>query len=90
MAVLPPVAGIAYEIIKFAGKYRNSPLVMAAFAPGMWSQYLTTREPTPEQVDVALASLYAVLDAEGHRHYIPGEVIPPAAPDPEEPAAVTV
>ena len=65
LAVMPPVAGIAYEVIKFAGKYRSNPIVMAAFAPGMWSQYLTTREPTPEQVDVALSSLYAVLEAEG-------------------------
>ena len=66
IAVIPIVAGLAYEIIKFAGKYRRYPLVMAIFAPGMWSQYLTTREPTPEQVDVSLASLYSVLEAEGH------------------------
>lgn len=84
LAILPPVAGIAYEVIKFAGKYRRNFLVMAAFAPGMWSQYLTTREPKPDQVDVALAALYSVLEAEGH--------LPPGIagkPDPLEPAAVT-
>lgn len=90
LAVMPPVAGIAYEVIKFAGKFRQTPIVMAAFAPGMWSQYLTTREPTPEQVDVALEALYAVLEAEGHHDYIPGRVATPVAPDPEEPAAVIV
>lgn len=90
MAVMPPVAGIAYECIKFAGKFRQSPLVMAAFAPGMWSQLLTTREPTPDQVEVALTALYAVLEAEGHHEYIPGRVANPAPPDPLEPAVAVV
>jgi uncharacterized protein YqhQ len=67
VAVIPIVAGIAYEIIKFAGNYRRNPLVMAVFAPGMWSQYLTTREPKPDQIEVALAALHAVMEAEGHR-----------------------
>lgn len=67
IAVLPFVAGIAYEVIKFAGKYRHNRLMMAAFAPSMWSQYLTTREPKPDQVEVALTALYSVLEAEGHR-----------------------
>ncbi|HEV2472970.1 MAG TPA: DUF1385 domain-containing protein [Chthonomonadales bacterium] len=64
LSVIPLVAGLAYEVIKLAGKYRRYPLVMAVFAPGMWSQYLTTREPEVEQVDVALAALNAVLEAE--------------------------
>ncbi len=66
IAILFPVAGISYEVLKFAGKYRHNPFVNAAFAPGMWTQYLTTREPNGDQVDVALASLYAALEAEGH------------------------
>ncbi len=66
LAMLPPVAGLAYEVIKFAGRYRRNLFVMAAFAPGMWSQYLTTREPEPRQIEVALAALYSVLQAEGH------------------------
>jgi uncharacterized protein YqhQ len=87
LAVLPPVAGIAYEVIKFAGKFRRNALVMAAFAPGMWSQYLTTREPTPDQVDVALAALHSVLEAEGHT--IPKLDSAYTIPNPDEPAAVT-
>ncbi len=67
IAVVPIVAGIAYEVIKFAGKFRRNPLVMMVFAPGMWSQYLTTREPEPRHVEVALESLLSVLDAEGHQ-----------------------
>ena len=75
VAVIPIVAGIAYEIIKFAGKFRHNRLIMAIFAPGMWTQYITTREPKPDQVEVALAALYSVLEAEGHR-------IPETAPLP--------
>ena len=66
LAVIPFVAGISYEVIKLAGQFRRFPLVMAIYAPGMWSQYLTTREPDASQVEVALAALYSVLEAEGH------------------------
>ena len=66
LAVIPLVAGIAYEIIKFAGKFRRNPLVMAVFAPGMATQYLTTRQPDVSQIEVALAALYSVMEAEGH------------------------
>ena len=66
LAVIPFVAGISYEIIKLAGQFRRFPIVMAIYAPGMWSQYLTTREPDASQVEVALAALYSVLEAEGH------------------------
>jgi uncharacterized protein YqhQ len=80
LAVIPLVAGIAYEIIKFAGKFRRNPLVMAVFAPGMATQYLTTRPPDASQIEVALAALYSVMEAEGH--------LPPTAakPTPPEPA----
>ena len=37
---------------------------VAVFAPGMWSQLLTTREPRPDQVEVALAALNSVIEAE--------------------------
>ncbi len=66
LAVIPLVAGVAYEIIKFAGKFRRNPLVMAVFAPGMATQYLTTREPDASQIEVALAALHSVMEAEGH------------------------
>ncbi len=66
IAMIPIVAGISYEVLKFAGKFRRNPLVMAVFAPGMWSQYLTTREPDPAHVEVSLAALRSVLEAEGH------------------------
>jgi uncharacterized protein YqhQ len=89
LAVIPLVAGIAYEVIKFAGRYRRNLLVMAVFAPGMWSQYLTTREPNAEQVAVALASLCAVLEAEGHAVSETGQVAALHTPEVLQPEAVT-
>lgn len=77
LAVIPFVAGVAYEIIKFAGKHRRNPIISAVLAPGMWSQYLTTREPNAQQVEVSLAALNAVLVAEGHIPVVstPAEII---------------
>ncbi len=79
LAVIPLVAGVAYEIIKFAGKFRRNPLVMAIFAPGMATQYLTTRAPDASQIEVALAALYSVMEAEGH---LPIAVQEAGAPEP--------
>ena len=57
--LLPVVAGIGYEIIRFAGRSKN-PLVRVAILPGLWLQYLTTREPDDSQIEVAIKSLEAV------------------------------
>ena len=61
--LLPVVAGIAYEIIRFAGRSKNS-LVRLAIMPGLWLQYLTTREPDGSMIEVAIASLEAVTPLE--------------------------
>ena len=57
---IPVVAGIAYEIIRILGKYDNAFTRMIAY-PGMMLQYLTTKEADDEQLEVAIASLKAVL-----------------------------
>jgi len=64
LAILPLIAGISYELLRFAGKFRNQGIVMALFRPGLWTQYLTTREPEEGQIEVALVALQAVIDAE--------------------------
>ena len=63
LALLPVVAGISYEIIRLAGRSKN-PLVHAAILPGLWLQYLTTRPPEDDMVEVAIESLKAVLPQE--------------------------
>lgn len=62
--LLPVIAGISYELIRWAGKMKNSTLVRGLFAPGLATQYLTTREPDEDQIEVALVALKAVVDAE--------------------------
>lgn len=64
LAVLPIIAGIAYELIRFAGKFRHSGLVNALFWPGLMTQYITTAEPDEDQIEVAITSLKACLVAD--------------------------
>ena len=61
--LLPVVAGIAYEIIRLAGRSKNI-FIHWAILPGLWLQYLTTREPDDSMVEVAIESLKAVLPPE--------------------------
>ena len=63
LAILPVVAGVSYEIIRFAGRSENH-LVHILITPGLWLQYLTTRPSADEMVEVAIESLKAVLPAE--------------------------
>ena len=62
--LLPFVAGISYEIIKFTGKHQDFFLWRWISLPGFWLQRLTTREPDDQQVEVALNALVAVLKEE--------------------------
>jgi uncharacterized protein YqhQ len=62
--VIPLVAGIAFEFIMWSAKNQNNPIVKALIWPGLQLQKLTTREPTDEMVEVAMASLKKVLDKE--------------------------
>jgi uncharacterized protein YqhQ len=61
---IPVVAGLSYEVIKWAGKHRRKRWVRAVMWPGLMLQNLTTREPSEEQLEVAIASLNAVLARE--------------------------
>lgn len=64
LLLLPVVAGVSYEIIKFAGRSKSK-CVAFLTKPGLWLQRLTTREPDESQLEVAIASLKAVLPTEG-------------------------
>lgn len=60
LALLPVVMGVAYEIIKLAGRYDNV-VTRIISAPGLWLQRLTTNEPDDSQIEVAITALTAVL-----------------------------
>jgi len=61
---IPLIAGLSYEVIKWAGKHRNKRWVRAVMWPGLMLQNLTTREPDLDQLEVAIRSLQAVLAVE--------------------------
>jgi uncharacterized protein YqhQ len=63
--LLPVIAGIAYELIRFAGKHTDNRILMTLLAPGLWLQRLTTREPTLDQLEVSIRALREVLEREG-------------------------
>lgn len=63
LAMLPVVIGIAYELIKFAGRHDN-PLTRVISAPGLWLQRLTTFEPDDSQIEVAIASMTPCIPEE--------------------------
>ncbi len=62
--LLPVIAGIAYELIRFAGKHQDNRILMSLLAPGMWLQRLTTREPSLDQIEVSIRALKEVLSLE--------------------------
>jgi uncharacterized protein YqhQ len=64
LAMLFPVAGVSFELLRLAGKFRHNPVAAALSRPGMWTQLLTTREPDDNQIEVAIASLKAAMTAE--------------------------
>src|SRR5215210_1496441 len=63
--LLPVIAGIAYELIRFAGKHSGNRVLMTLLAPGLWLQRLTTRQPTLDQIEVSIRALREVLALEG-------------------------
>lgn len=73
LALIPFVAGTAYELLRIAGKFRDQRWVNIAFAPGLGTQYLTTREPEDDQIEVALVSLRAVIDRDRDEPEVPEE-----------------
>jgi uncharacterized protein YqhQ len=64
IVLIPVVAGLAYEVIRFAAGHMRWRWVRLLMRPGLALQRLTTREPSLDQVEVAVASLRAVLTAE--------------------------
>jgi uncharacterized protein YqhQ len=65
--LLPLIAGLAYELIRFAGKHSGNRVLTTLLAPGLWLQRLTTREPTLEQLEVSIKALNEVLSLEKPR-----------------------
>jgi len=61
---IPLIAGISYEFIRWADRKRERKSVQFFIQPGLWLQRLTAREPSEDQIEVALRALREVLDME--------------------------
>ena len=66
IALLPVIAGVSYEIIRFAAKHRGS-LFSLMTAPGLWLQRITTQPPADDQVECAIAALDHAMSLEVER-----------------------
>jgi uncharacterized protein YqhQ len=65
IASIPVIAGISYELLRVGARYPNSKFVHALMLPGLWLQKITTRPPSRDQIEVAIASFEEVLRREG-------------------------
>jgi uncharacterized protein YqhQ len=73
LIVIPLVAGIAFEFIMWSARHQDNPIVKVLVWPGLQMQKLTTREPTDDMVEVAMASLKKVLSMERDARIEPNE-----------------
>jgi len=64
IVLVPVIAALGYEVIYFGGRHSGNRLVRAVLAPGLWLQSMTTREPDDDQIEVAIAALNRVIEAE--------------------------
>jgi uncharacterized protein YqhQ len=64
LVLVPVVAGVSYEILKFSARKRDGRFMRYLVLPGLWLQKITTREPSDEQLEVGLTALEAAIQAE--------------------------
>jgi uncharacterized protein YqhQ len=62
--LIPVIAAVGYELLRFGAKYRSNPIVHALFLPGIWVQRITTKQPTDDMIEVAIVSMEQALEAD--------------------------
>jgi uncharacterized protein YqhQ len=65
--LIPVIAAVGYEILRFGAKHRGNALVRALFLPGIWVQMITTKQPTDDMIEVAIVSMEEALRADGEQ-----------------------
>ena len=63
--LLPAIAAVSYEVIRFSGRHQSALIGKALAAPGLWLQRLTTREPDDYQIEVAIRAMETAVAADG-------------------------
>ena len=61
LVLIPLIAGLAYETIRFSSKHVENPLLRLLITPGLWLQRITTREPADDQIEIAITALREAL-----------------------------
>ena len=64
LIAIPIIAGLAFELLRLGARYHRSLVMRALMAPGLWLQKITTKPPTEDMIEVAIASFEKVLDME--------------------------
>lgn len=65
LLLIPVIAAVGYEILRFGARYRANPIVRAIMAPGILVQMITTKQPADDQIEVAIVSMQQALEADG-------------------------
>jgi uncharacterized protein YqhQ len=65
LLLIPVIAGVGYEILRFGARHRANPLVKAIMAPGILVQMITTKRPSDDQIEIAIVSMEQALEADG-------------------------
>ncbi|HEX7471663.1 MAG TPA: DUF1385 domain-containing protein [Candidatus Limnocylindrales bacterium] len=87
VVLIPVIAAVGYEILRWGARHRRNPLVHAILMPGIWVQKITTRQPTDDMIEVAIVSLEEALLAdgetvpEGSADFARSPLDPPVVPD---------
>jgi uncharacterized protein YqhQ len=71
IVLLPVVAGLAYEGLRLGASKGSNPIVAALMKPGLWLQMITTKQPTRDQIEVAIRSFEAVVPADSRTGRVP-------------------
>ena len=62
--LIPVIAAVGYELLRFGARHRANPIVRAIMTPGIWVQKITTRQPTDDMIEVAIVSMEQALTAD--------------------------
>jgi len=82
LLLVPAIAGLSYEVLRFTAKHRAAPLFAVLVAPGLALQRITTQEPTDDMLEVAIVALKEALDADGQVPALAADgLATPATPD---------
>jgi uncharacterized protein YqhQ len=65
LLLIPVFAGIGFEILRLGALHRTNPIVKAIMAPGILVQMITTKQPSDDQIEVAIVSMEQALEADG-------------------------